>query len=317
MPKFMKQVRNFLNNSPFKMYGTKPTPAKFNASLKKASASGKLNGSPKFKAAVDASSAMKMYNKPAPLKATVGGRTTKPETKKPETKIKADPYAEAAKKDSKLGKYVSKRKTLKKGSAEWNANQNKINKAYGVKKRYNEAPATAPATAPASQTTTSTETRNANSIGGSTGRDNSADAITRRAQASQNKKDLAPTGKRAATKPPKKIASAEATRAIEASRKKLQDAKGQEKNMQDKNKLKAEIKTLRKSDKKKDRKKTYNTAASKEAGKKISNQELLKEKRQAKRKKGKAIRKYKRDPNALKVDKVKKASAAKMYKKKK
>ena len=61
MPKFMKQVRNFLNNSPFKMYGTKPTPAKFNASLKKASASGKLNGSPKFKAAVDASSAMKMY----------------------------------------------------------------------------------------------------------------------------------------------------------------------------------------------------------------------------------------------------------------
>jgi len=278
MPKFMKQVRNFLNNSPFKMHGTKP----------------------------------------APLKFTAGGRTTKPETKKPETKIKADPYTEAAKKDSKLGKYVSKRKTLKKGSAEWNANQNKINKAYGVKKRYNEAPATAPATAPASQTTTTTtETRNANSIGGSTGRDNSADAIKRRAQASKNKKDLVPTGKRAATKPPKKIASAEATRAIEASRKKLQDAKGQEKNMKDKNKLKAEIKTLRKSDKKKDRKKTYNTAASKEAGKKISNQELLKEKRQAKRKKGKAIRQYKRDPNALKVDKVKKASAAKMYKKKK
>ena len=51
---------------------------------------------------------------------------------------KKDPYAEAAKKDSKLGSYVAKRKTLEKGSAEWNANQNKINKAYGVKKRYDE-----------------------------------------------------------------------------------------------------------------------------------------------------------------------------------
>ena len=288
MPKFMKQVRNFLNNSPFKMYN-KPAPAKFNASLKKASANGKLNGSPKFKAAVDASSPMTMYKKSAPLKVK--------------------------------GAYV------KKGGK---ATGNMKDYAIGSKSRYNEyesrgwkqddttkggAPrpaATAPATAPAS-----TETRNANSIGGSTVRDNSADAIKRRAQASQNKKDLAPTGKRVATKPPKKIASAKATRDIEASRKKLQDAKGQEKNMKDKNKLKAEIKTLRKSDKKKDRKKTYNTAASKEAGKKISNQELLKEKRQAKRKKGKAIRQYKRDPNALKVDKVKKASAAKMYKKKK
>lgn len=56
-------------------------------------------------------------------------------------KPKVDKYANAAKKDSKLGEYVAKRKTLKKGSAEWNANQNKINKAYGVKKRYNEAPA--------------------------------------------------------------------------------------------------------------------------------------------------------------------------------
>jgi hypothetical protein len=55
-----------------------------------------------------------------------------------ETKPKADPYSKAAKKDSKLGDYVAKRKTLKKGSAEWNANQNKINKAYGVKKRYAE-----------------------------------------------------------------------------------------------------------------------------------------------------------------------------------
>ena len=57
-------------------------------------------------------------------------------------KPKVDKYANAAKKDSKLSEYVAKRKTLKKGSAEWNANQNKINKAYGVKKRYNETPAT-------------------------------------------------------------------------------------------------------------------------------------------------------------------------------
>ena len=51
---------------------------------------------------------------------------------------KADPYAKAAKNDPKLGEYVKARKSLKKGSAEWNANQNKINKAYGVKKRYDE-----------------------------------------------------------------------------------------------------------------------------------------------------------------------------------
>ena len=59
-------------------------------------------------------------------------------------KPKVDKYANAAKKDSKLGDYVAKRKTLKKGSAEWNANQNKINKAYGVKKRYDETPTTKP-----------------------------------------------------------------------------------------------------------------------------------------------------------------------------
>ena len=51
---------------------------------------------------------------------------------------KADPYAKAAKNDPKLGEYVKARKSLKKGTAEWNANQNKINKAYGVSKRYDE-----------------------------------------------------------------------------------------------------------------------------------------------------------------------------------
>lgn len=47
-----------------------------------------------------------------------------------------NPYKKAAKKDPKLADYVKARKTLKKGSAEWNANQNKINAAYGVTKRY-------------------------------------------------------------------------------------------------------------------------------------------------------------------------------------
>ena len=62
----------------------------------------------------------------------------------PFDKKKKDPYAEAAKKDSKLGSYVKARKSLKKGTAEWNANKNKINKAYGVKKRYDETPKQTP-----------------------------------------------------------------------------------------------------------------------------------------------------------------------------
>ena len=73
-----------------------------------------------------------------------GGSTTKPKTK-------ADPYAKAAKKDSKLGDYVKARKSLKKGSPEWNANQNKINAAYGVKKRYEET--AKPATTETAKTT--------------------------------------------------------------------------------------------------------------------------------------------------------------------
>ena len=66
----------------------------------------------------------------------------------PFDKKKKDPYAEAAKKDSKLGDYVKARKSMKKGSAEWNANQNKINKAYGVRKRYDETPKPTPTPKP-------------------------------------------------------------------------------------------------------------------------------------------------------------------------
>jgi len=53
---------------------------------------------------------------------------------------KKDPYAKAAKVDPKLGEYVKQRKGLKKDSAEYAKVQNKINKAYGVKKRYDEKP---------------------------------------------------------------------------------------------------------------------------------------------------------------------------------
>ena len=66
----------------------------------------------------------------------------------PKPKPKVDKYANAAKKDSKLGEYVKARKSLKKGSPEWNANQNKINKAYGVKKRYDETPTPKPTPKP-------------------------------------------------------------------------------------------------------------------------------------------------------------------------
>ena len=62
--------------------------------------------------------------------ATEGAKSKKPVTKK------SDPYADAAKKDPKLGDYVKLRKSLEKGSNEWNKNQNKINEAYGVSKRY-------------------------------------------------------------------------------------------------------------------------------------------------------------------------------------
>jgi hypothetical protein len=48
-------------------------------------------------------------------------------------------YAEAIKKDPKLAEYIKKRKTLEKGSSAWNANQNKINAAYGNPKRYDTA----------------------------------------------------------------------------------------------------------------------------------------------------------------------------------
>ena len=80
--------------------------------------------------------------KPTPLKKSIDafGGSVNEETAKlhDKPKAKSDPYADAAKKDPKLGEYVKARKGLKKGTPEWNANQNKINAAYGVKKRYDE-----------------------------------------------------------------------------------------------------------------------------------------------------------------------------------
>lgn len=61
--------------------------------------------------------------------------TTTPETT---TKKKSgpSPYARAKKNDPNLDSYIKERKKHKKGSAEYNALQNKINQAYGVKKRH-------------------------------------------------------------------------------------------------------------------------------------------------------------------------------------
>ena len=49
---------------------------------------------------------------------------------------KKDPYAEAKKRDPNLDKYIAERDKHKKGSEAYNAAQNRINKAYGVKKRH-------------------------------------------------------------------------------------------------------------------------------------------------------------------------------------
>jgi hypothetical protein len=50
--------------------------------------------------------------------------------------VKKDPYAEAKKRDPKLPEYIKQRQGLKKGTPEYNAVQDKINKAYGVSKRH-------------------------------------------------------------------------------------------------------------------------------------------------------------------------------------
>ena len=53
-----------------------------------------------------------------------------------ETKKKSDPYGDAKKNDPKLDEYIKIRNSAKKGSKEYVDAQNKINSAYGVKKRH-------------------------------------------------------------------------------------------------------------------------------------------------------------------------------------
>ena len=65
-------------------------------------------------------------------------RHTEAMTSYKKTAYKKSTYADALEKDPKLGEYVKLQKTLKKGSPEWNKNQNKINKAYGDSTRHDE-----------------------------------------------------------------------------------------------------------------------------------------------------------------------------------
>ena len=61
---------------------------------------------------------------------------------KKSTTPKKDPYAEAKKRDPNLDKYITERNKHEKGSDAYNAAQNKINRAYGVKKRHGVTSAT-------------------------------------------------------------------------------------------------------------------------------------------------------------------------------
>lgn len=275
----MKQVRNFLNNSPFKMYGANRTPAKFNKPLREALKKGELNGNPKFKAAVDASAPVKMYKKSAPLK---------------ETKSK--------------GAYV------KKGGK---ATGNMKDYAIGSKARYNEYESrgwkqddTTKKGAPKPETKRETrpvkDLKDLSRI--------SSDSMTSEIKTPEvrtikklTRDDIAASARITKNK---KIA-AKAKAALE---KKQKAAATQKQNMKDKIKLKQEIKDLKKTGTRKKRKENLNTSRStkQEAGQSLTDQDLIKKKRKAKRQKGKAIRKYKKDPNNFKVAKVKKEKKSKV-----
>ena len=62
--------------------------------------------------------------------AEIGGKTPPPPPPK------KDPYADAKKKDPNLDKHIAERDKHKKGTPEYNAAQNRINKAYGDKTRH-------------------------------------------------------------------------------------------------------------------------------------------------------------------------------------
>ena len=64
----------------------------------------------------------------------MGDDDKKPPKKKTPTSNPA--YDKAKKNNPNINELIKNQKKFKKGSPEWNANQNKINEAYGVKKRY-------------------------------------------------------------------------------------------------------------------------------------------------------------------------------------
>tara|TARA_R100000995_G_C3476670_1_gene121365 strand:+ start:470 stop:1651 length:1182 start_codon:yes stop_codon:yes gene_type:complete len=85
----------------------------------------------------------KQDNKNIKVNKNVSVVTSGPDTGKVvKTKPKVDKFAEAKKRDPNLSKYVAERKKHKKGSPEYNALQNKINKAYGVSKRHGQTTTT-------------------------------------------------------------------------------------------------------------------------------------------------------------------------------
>jgi len=66
----------------------------------------------------------------------VKNQIDKNKTKTKTKTTKSDPYSRAKKNDPNLDNYIRERKKHKKGSPEYNRIQNKINEAYGVKKRH-------------------------------------------------------------------------------------------------------------------------------------------------------------------------------------
>ena len=66
----------------------------------------------------------------------VKNQIDKTKTKTTTKTTKSDPYSRAKKNDPNLDNYIRERKKHKKGSAEYNRLQNKINEAYGVSKRH-------------------------------------------------------------------------------------------------------------------------------------------------------------------------------------
>jgi len=264
MPKFIKQVRKFLNNPPFKLNGAAAKP-----------------------------SVLKMYKNP-PLKGMQDpGGQKKEEVKKNRTNTT---YNQAWNKMSE-----EKRKTFG-------------NKEGFVKKAedwWAKQDATKAATKPIV-----------------------LDPVTVTADRIQNRKpmpelmtsDIKKPGDKTIKKITKEESAANAKRtknkmiadkAKAAMDKKKAAAATQEQRMKDKIKLKQEIKDLKETGTRKKRKENLNTTRStkQEAGQSLTDQDLIKKKREEKRNKRRAIRKYKRDPNALEVAKVKKDknSPAKKY----